>query len=201
MVNDRCCFDVLLLFLYCIYFSVETLLAGFLYHVLSLHFSLPDNKNTNFDKVVYMSFSNSRILAVESYMESCELISRMLFVEKHNFDFTVTHSPSRALSLIKEQSFDLYIVKSRLPEMTGVELCRRIRKADSEAPILFLTGKTRLSECRVAIAAGVSEYLILPVDLEKLTTKVKELLGKTPAQFQAQSSLPVNGTSFASRPS
>ena len=146
-----------------------------------------------------MAFSNSRILCIESYLESCELISRMLFIEKNNFDFTVTHSPSRALSLIAEEPFDLYIVKSRLPEMTGVELCRRIRKADQETPILFLTGKTRLSECRVAIAAGVSEYLILPVTLDKLTAKVKQLLQHVPAGFPVPSARQFSGTPFASR--
>jgi DNA-binding response OmpR family regulator len=146
-----------------------------------------------------MSFSNSRILCVESYLESCELISRMLFIEKHNFDFTVTHSPSRALTLISEQPFNLYIVKSRLPEMTGVELCRRIRKANADAPILFLTGKTRLSEGRVALAAGVSEYLILPVSLDKLTARVKQLLNKMPDGFPVKSSPALNGTALASR--
>jgi DNA-binding response OmpR family regulator len=146
-----------------------------------------------------MSFSNSRILCIESYLESCELISQLLFIEKHNFDFTVTHSPNRALSLLSEQPFDLYIVKSRLPEMTGVELCRRIRKTDRETPILFLTGKNRVSECRVALAAGVSEYLILPVSLNKLTAKVKQLLDKTPADLPVQPARPINGTSFASR--
>lgn len=134
-----------------------------------------------------MSFSNSRILCVENYHESCELVSQLLFVEKHNFDFCVTHSPNRALSLIVEQNFDLYIVKSRLPEMTGVELCRRIRKLDSETPILFLTGKTRASEWRVALAAGVSEYLILPVNLARLTTRVKQLLNERRVNFPVQS--------------
>lgn len=145
-----------------------------------------------------MAFSNSRILCVESYLESCELISRMLFIEKYNFDFTVTHSPSRALVLLAEESFDLYIIKSRLPEMTGVELCRRIRKTDANTPILFLTGKTRASDARVALAAGVSEYLILPVALEKLTAKVKQLLNKRRANFPAQPSHSANGTPFAS---
>jgi DNA-binding response OmpR family regulator len=146
-----------------------------------------------------MSFSNSRILAVESYLDCCELVSQLLFVEKHNFDFTITHSPSRALSLIAEQSFDLYIVKSRLPEMTGVELCRRIRKADADTPILFLTGRTRISECRVALAAGVNEYLILPVALEKLTSKVKELVNPVPVAFPPHSPSSLNGTPFAPR--
>jgi len=146
-----------------------------------------------------MSFSNSRILCIESYLESCELVSQLLFIEKHNFDFTVTHSPNRALALLGKEPFDLYIVKSRLPEMTGVELCRRIRKTDAETPILFLTGKNRASESRVALAAGVSEYLILPVSLSKLTARVKQLLPKTAPGFRSSPLLPVNGTPIASR--
>ena len=146
-----------------------------------------------------MSFSNSRILAIEDFLESCKLISQLLFVEKNNFDFSVTNSPAHALSMISDQSFVLYIVKSRLPEMTGVELCRHIRKLDAETPILFLTGKTRLAECRVALAAGINEYLILPVPLEKLTAKVKELINNRCADFPPPSSHPVNGTAFASK--
>jgi len=142
--------------------------------------------------------SKSRILCVESYLESCEIISQMLFVEKNNFDFTVTHSPARALTLVNESSFDLIIVKSRLPEMTGVELCRRLRKTKSTAPILFLTGKTRASEARVALAAGVNEYLILPVSPEKLTAKVRQLLNNAPANLPVQSGFTV-GTNIASR--
>lgn len=145
-----------------------------------------------------MSFPNSRILCVESYLESCELVSRMLFVEKNDFDFTITHSPARALSLISEQTFDLFIIKSRLPEMTGVELCRRIRKTNRETPILFLTGKTRESEARVALAAGVDEYLILPVSLEKLTAQVKGLLRQPEMNFPVQNSFALNGTALAS---
>jgi PleD family two-component response regulator len=179
-------------------FLGKKLYAGFYSYIKSLHFSEAEKK-TNFIKVVNMSFSNSRILCVESYHESCELISQLLFVEKNNFDISITHSPNRALSLIGEQTFDLYIVKGRLPEMTGVELCRRIRKLDSETPILFLTGKTRVSECRIALAAGVNEFLILPVNVEKLTAKVNQLLNDRRVNFSAQSSPPVNGTSLASR--
>lgn len=143
-----------------------------------------------------MSFSNSQILCVESYLESCELVSRTLFVEKHDFDFTITHSPARALALIGERDFDLFIVKSRLPEMTGVELCRRIRKTKRETPILFLTGRTRAAECKIALAAGVDEYLILPVSPEKLTSKVTRLLDKTTVNLPVQPALAV-GTAVA----
>lgn len=135
-----------------------------------------------------MSISNARILCIEDYSESCRLISQLLFTEKHNLDFAVTHSPTQALSLVADQSFDLYIVKNRLPEMTGVELCRRIRKTDSETPILFLSGRMRSSDCKVALAAAVNEYLLLPVELTKLTETIKQLLNNKPVFYGLQSS-------------
>jgi DNA-binding response OmpR family regulator len=145
-----------------------------------------------------MSFSNSRIFCLEDFNESSNLISRLLFIEKDIFNFTVTNSPDHALKLINEQAFDLYVVKNRLPEMSGVELCRRIREADSETPILFLTDESNLSECPDAIEAGVSECLILPASLDKLIRRIKQLLNPTPAGFTPQSRHLFGGTSFAS---
>ena len=136
-----------------------------------------------------MSISNARILCIEDYSESCRLISQLLFTEKYNLDFTVTHSPAQALKLAAAQSFDLYIVKSRLPEMTGVEFCRRIRKTDKETPILFLSSRMRSSDCKVALAAGVDEFLVLPVDPGRLAEKVKGFLKKSPLYFNARASL------------
>lgn len=72
--------------------------------------------------------------------------------------------------------------------MTGVELCRRIRKTDSETPILFLSGRMRSSDCKVAPAAGVNEYLLLPVELTKLTETIKQLLNNKPVFYGLQSS-------------
>jgi CheY-like chemotaxis protein len=130
-----------------------------------------------------MNSSRTRILCIADYTESCRLIDELLFTEKFNLDFTVTQSPRQALSLIAGESFDLFLVKSRLPEMTGVELCRRIRKIDQETPILFLSGGTRSSDCQVALAAGVNRYLMSPFSLAKLAETVKDLVSGSPKYF------------------
>lgn len=128
-----------------------------------------------------MSVSKTpRILYVEDYQDSCELVEQMLWVEKYECDFTVAKTPTRALSLIEKEPFDLYILEYRLPEMTGVELCRRIRKADSQTPILFFTVVSRSDDRNVAIAAGANEYLLKPYDLPNLVDTVKRLLSTNP---------------------
>lgn len=119
---------------------------------------------------------NPRILYIESYRASCELIEEMLSVEKFDCEFTIASTPRQALVLIGKGSFDLYILEHRLPEMTGVELCRRIRETDPVTPILFFTVESRETIRNTAVAAGATAYLIKPYDLPVLVDTVKRLL-------------------------
>ena len=130
-----------------------------------------------------------RILYIEDYQNSCELVGQMLWVEKFDCSFTIAHTPSHALSLIGDQPFDLYILEYRLPEMTGVELCRRIRLTDAETPILFFTVISREAERNVAFAAGANQYLTKPYDLPILVETVKQLLSSKPVYVQTQTYL------------
>ena len=130
-------------------------------------------------KIKNMHFnSNPRILYIENPTNSCDLVGQMLWVEKYNCDFTIANTPSQALFLIDNQPFDLYILEYRLPEMTGVELCRQIRKTDRTTPILFFTVVSRTDDRDVALAAGANEYLLKPYDLPNLVETVKRLIAQ-----------------------
>lgn len=117
-----------------------------------------------------------RVLYIESYQASCEMVGQMLWVEKFDCEFTIANTPSQALILTGSKSFDLCILEYRLPEMTGVELCRRIRKTDPVTPILFFTVESRQIERNTAFAAGATDYLVKPYDLPVLVDTVKRLL-------------------------
>ncbi len=124
------------------------------------------------------SLPPQRILYVEDYEDSCELVRIMLASEKRGYIFSTTKSAFEALDLIEKESFDLYILDYWLPEMSGVELCCRIRQTDAATPILFFTGMARPADRGVGMAAGADEYLVKPDDLDKLTVTVKRLLNK-----------------------
>ena len=85
-------------------------------------------------------------------------------------------TPNEALELIAGEPFDHFILKYCLAEMSGVELCRRIRQTDKKTPILFCGGRTRLADCDVSLAAGATEYLVEPVGAEYLIETVRRLL-------------------------
>jgi CheY-like chemotaxis protein len=126
-----------------------------------------------------MTFSKKRILCVDDDVDSCELIDHILVYKEKDFILTTASSPGQALTLIAAHPFDLYILDYRMPEMSGVELCRYIRLADSRTPILFFTAKAYPEDRKTAMEAGASGYLVKPNDLERFQETVRWLLEKT----------------------
>lgn len=122
--------------------------------------------------------SNPRILFVDDDADSCELIDLMLNLADDSYAVTTVSTAGKALDLIESQPFDLYIFDCRMPEITGVELCGKIRQTDSQVPIMFYSAAAREIDKNEAMAAGATEYLVKPNDFERLTGTVKRLLNK-----------------------
>lgn len=89
------------------------------------------------------STSLSRILCVEDDKDSCSLIEFMLRHEDDGCVVTSAQTAEEAIDLIERQFFDLHIFDYWLPEMTGIELCEKIRQTDKQTPILFFTAMAR----------------------------------------------------------
>ncbi len=131
--------------------------------------------------------SPSRILYVDDDKDSCELARIMLSYSGIDCTVISAESSEEALFLIEKESFDLYIFDYVMPEISGVELCRRVRQFDSNTPVLFFSGMARPIDIKEGIEAGANEYLIKPNDLEKLSVTVKRLLDKTSLDLSHQS--------------
>ncbi|HEX8249924.1 MAG TPA: response regulator [Pyrinomonadaceae bacterium] len=120
--------------------------------------------------------SSPRILYIENNQDGDGLVAMLRRAENRPYCVLTANTPGDALELIADEPFDLLILEHQLPEMSGVELCRRIRQTDKRTPILFCTGRTRLAECEVSLAAGATEYLIRPIGTEHLIETVRRLL-------------------------
>ncbi len=106
------------------------------------------------------------------------MLDFMLNISKPVFEFVGADSAEKALKLAENEKFDIYLLEYCLPEMSGIELCRRIRKTDADTPILFFSGIARPADRDEAMAAGATEYLIKPNDLDKFAETVERLLHK-----------------------
>ena len=80
----------------------------------------------------------------------------------------------QALSLLKAEHFDLYMLDGRLPGIDGFELCRRMRAVDSRTPILFFSAAAYAADKEKGIAAGADAYVAKP-DIHGLLARIEQL--------------------------
>ena len=116
--------------------------------------------------------SRSRVLCVDDDEKSRDLLSTLLRFSGIEVEAVAT--ATQALSLIQKEYFDLYVLDTRLPDLDGFELCRRLRDGNSRAPILFFSSAADEIDRKRGIEAGANAYTIKP--------NVDELFGSI-AQF------------------
>lgn len=119
----------------------------------------------------------SRILLVEDHEDTREFLAVLLAHSKYEVETAST--VCEGLKLADAQAFDLFIFDSMLPDGSGVELTRCVRKSNQRTPIIFYSGLAYEADITQALAAGAQAYLIKPVDLADLIQSVEKLIGKS----------------------
>ncbi len=114
-----------------------------------------------------------RVLCVEDDEDSREMLTVLLGLEE--IETETVASATQALSAMRAEHFDLYLLDSRLPEIDGLELCGRIRAIDRSAPILFFSGAARETDRKRAIDAGATAYIVKP-DINSLISTVTQFV-------------------------
>ena len=116
----------------------------------------------------------SRILLVEDEEHLQEAIK--LNLELEGFEVEIADNGATAIKKAAEQRFNLFILDVMLPEITGFEVCEKIRLTDSDTPILFLTAKDTSQDRVNGLKLGADDYLAKPFNLEELLLRVKILV-------------------------
>jgi DNA-binding response OmpR family regulator len=118
-----------------------------------------------------------RILLVEDDPQISNLVGLHLhepFYEVAAFDRAAT-----ALSRLADTTFDLVILDIMLPDLSGVEICRRIRERDKRTPILMLSSLAEETDKVMALELGADDYLTKPFGVFELMARVKALMRRS----------------------
>ncbi len=75
-------------------------------------------------------------------------------------------------------TFDLIVLDLMLPEMSGYETCRELRRVDADIPVLALTARTLAEDKAQAFDCGVDQYITKPFALPELLSRVRNLLDR-----------------------
>lgn len=85
-----------------------------------------------------------------------------------------------ALALLLERSYAIMVLDHRMPGLTGLELCRRVRSGVApQLPVLMLTAADALEDRLAGFAAGVDDYLVKPFALPELAARLTALARRT----------------------
>src|SRR5688500_15090942 len=114
-----------------------------------------------------------RVLCVDDDEDSRVMLTTLLKLAL--IDAKAVGTGAQALSSIRTERFDLYLLDSRLPDVDGFELCRRMRDFDPDTPILFFSGAAYETDKKKGIEAGANAYVIKP-DVDGLVSSVKQFV-------------------------
>ena len=116
----------------------------------------------------------------EDFLET--LVNRM---NKRNIDTTGAKSGEEALELMKEKLFDVVILDVKMPGgMDGIETLREMKKIQPLTEVLLLTGHASVETSIEGMKLGAFDYILKPVKLEELLTKLAEAFEKKDSHEQ-----------------
>jgi DNA-binding response OmpR family regulator len=118
-----------------------------------------------------------RILVIEDEKDLADAIARGLARQAYSVD--VAYDGLQGLELSEINSYDLLILDLNLPGLDGLEICRRIRAADSRTGILILTARAGQSDRVTGLDLGADDYLVKPFHFPELIARVRSILRRS----------------------
>ena len=116
----------------------------------------------------------AKILLVEDDQDIAD--NTLLFLEIRKHDVMHVATGTDGLEQLRYGEFDLVLLDGNLPDMDGLEVCRKYRAEGGKVPILMTSGRSNLEDQRKGKDAGISAYLVKPYSLSDLEREVKLLL-------------------------
>ncbi len=114
-----------------------------------------------------------RVLVVEDERRLAQVVRRVLEEEGHNVD--LAYDGEEAVYLAREGSYDVIVLDVLLPKMDGVEVCRFLRRARVDTPVLMLTALDSIEDRVRGLDAGADDYLPKPFAFQELLARIRAL--------------------------
>src|SRR5215467_3177418 len=115
-----------------------------------------------------------RILVVEDEQRVASFVMRALKESAYEVDLAETGE--KAMELATQNVYDSILLDIRLPGRNGIQVCRELRAARINTPILMLTARTLVEQRVEGLDAGADDYLTKPFAIAELLARVRALV-------------------------
>lgn len=124
-----------------------------------------------------------RILLAEDEVSIANFIREGLEEEGYAVDVAYNGRDGLRLALDNLEEYDILLLDWMMPGLSGIEICRQVRRENQKIPIIFLTAKDSVDDVVFGLEAGANDYLRKPFAFEELLARIRVLL-RTPAGEQ-----------------
>lgn len=111
-----------------------------------------------------------KVILIEDEVKLARFVELELRYE--GYDVTVCHDGREGLQMVTDGNYDMILLDLMLPGLTGIEICRRVRKF-SNVPIIMLTAKDKTMDKVAGLDSGADDYLTKPFAIEELLARMR----------------------------
>ncbi|NEO85849.1 MAG: response regulator [Spirulina sp. SIO3F2] len=115
-----------------------------------------------------------KVLVVEDDAGLAEMLAKTL--SKQRYQVEIAANGEAGWALIEAFEYDLILLDLHLPKLDGISLCRRLRAAGYQIPVLLMTTEDTRESKIVGLDAGADDYVLKPLDLEEVLARIRALL-------------------------
>ena len=117
-----------------------------------------------------------KLLIVEDELRLARLLQKWLLDTGYEAD--IAETGEEALRLARETLYDAFVLDIMLPEMSGLDICKKLRDRGSRNPILLLTALDGTADKIAGLDAGADDYMTKPFDFDEFGAHIRSLLRK-----------------------
>ena len=130
-----------------------------------------------------------KILIIEDEQKLSRVLQ--LELEYENYETGVADNGKDALQLIEDEDWDLVLLDIMIPELSGLEVLRRVRRFDEETAIVLLTARDEIHDKVSGLDLGADDYITKPFQIEELLARIRVLLRRPKAKRENSDELSV----------
>jgi DNA-binding response OmpR family regulator len=128
--------------------------------------------------------NKQKILIVEDDKAIVTGINDLL--ESEGYRTLIAHDGKQALVYYKKNKPDLILLDIMIPEKSGYEVCKEVRRSDHHTPIVMLTAKSQEVDKVVGLELGADDYVVKPFGVQELLARIRACLRRTAHNGGAQ---------------
>lgn len=120
-----------------------------------------------------------KVLVVEDDKSIAELLE--IHLKDLNCEVTLSHDGEDGLNNAMNKQYDFIVLDLMLPKLSGLEICKQLRRKDNYTPILMLTAKSEELDKVLGLEVGADDYLTKPFSIREFIARVKAIFRRVEA--------------------